>query len=166
MTEGGEAMPAMRNWSVIRTRARWEKKVVELLRQKGIEAFCPLQKSKSQWSDRVKTIEKPLLKSFVFVKISEDQRTEVRLTEGVLNFVYRSGKPVVVKEKLVQGIRQFQQAYAEVVVMETGVEKVLNGSSIQTGKDKTATLWIETLNLVMVSCLVQSNDLLATTDKI
>ena len=64
----------MSNWSVIKTRSRWEKKVARLLKQKGIDTFCPLLKAKRQWSDRVKTIEQPLLKSYVFVKVAEDQR--------------------------------------------------------------------------------------------
>jgi len=155
----------MSNWSVIRTRSRWEKKVAQLLQQKGIETFCPLLKARHQWSDRIKTVEKPLLKSFVFVKVSEEQRTVVRLTEGVLNFVYRSGKPVVVKEKLVQSIRQFQQAYPDLQVLDTAPEVADNGIALPAGKNKTTMLWIETLNLALVAGPEQTKFIEATTDK-
>ena len=157
----------MNFWSVIQTRSRWEKKVVRLLQQKGIEVFCPLQKARSQWSDRVKTIEKPLFKSVIFVKITEDQRTIVRLTEGVLNFVSRNGKPVVLKEKIIQGIRQFQAAFPELTVLEPGTAQ--NGHPhppVQSGKNNAASLWIDGLNCLLVPGLTQAKLIEAATDKI
>ena len=88
----------MDKWYVLHTRPRWEKKVADTLEQKGIETYCPVKKVKRKWSDRIKIVEEPFFKACVFVKISLDQRTEVRLTEGVMNFVYRNGKPAQVKE--------------------------------------------------------------------
>jgi transcription antitermination factor NusG len=58
-------------WYAIYTRPRWEKKVNFLLQGKGIESYCPLNKVRRKWSDRIKTIEEPLFKSYVFVKIDE-----------------------------------------------------------------------------------------------
>jgi len=156
------------HWSVIRTRARWEKKVAGLLSQKGIDVFCPLQKSRNQWSDRIKTVEKPLLKSFVFVRVKEDQRTDVRLTEGVVNFVYRDGKPVVIKDKTLQQIKTFQKIHAEVHVTEPAVT---NGDNEEHAvklniKSKYPKLLLETLNLVLIPRSVHSALAAATTDKI
>ena len=155
----------MSNWSVIRTRSRWEKKVAALLVQKGIETYCPLQKARSQWSDRVKTIEKPLLKTYVFAKVDDSRRTDVRLTEGVINFVYRNGKPVLVKEKLIQGIQHFQTAHTHVEVIETavanGAVKTVPGAM----RAKGPALWIELLDLVLVAG-PQPQLIEATTDKI
>jgi transcription antitermination factor NusG len=65
-------------WYAIYTRPRWEKKVNFLLQGKGIESYCPLNKVRRKWSDRIKTIEEPLFKSYVFVKIDEEARTNVR----------------------------------------------------------------------------------------
>jgi transcription antitermination factor NusG len=99
VTEKGEALSFMDKWYILQTRPRWEKKVTDCLAQKGVESYCPVKRVKRKWSDRVKTIEEPLFRTCVFVKISPDQRTEVRLTEGVMNFIYQAGRPVVVKEK-------------------------------------------------------------------
>jgi transcription antitermination factor NusG len=109
----------MQRWLIIRTRVRWEKKVARLLIGKGIETYCPLIRKPRQWSDRIKTIELPLLKSHLFVRISEEQRTAVRLTEGVVNFVYENGKIVIIKEKLIQQIKEFHQNHEEVSVIKT-----------------------------------------------
>lgn len=139
---------------------------MRLLQQKGIETFCPLRKAQSQWSDRVKTIEKPIFKSFVFVKIRQEQRTVVRLTEGVINFVYRDGKPVTVTEKLIQSIRQFQQDHCVVEVMEgkDPQEKESTGNSMGTVKGKLATLWIETLQIALIALPASPPLIEATTD--
>lgn len=142
----------MNHWLVIRTRIRWEKKVTAQLRQKGIDVFCPTQKARRQWSDRIKMVEAPLLKSFVFARVKEDQRTMIRLTEGVVNFVYHNGKPVVIKEKVMQGIKQFQETHPEIEVMEHDRKDGLNGHAIkQSERPKPAKLQIQTLNLVLIA---------------
>ncbi|MFZ9332451.1 MAG: UpxY family transcription antiterminator [Chitinophagaceae bacterium] len=88
-----------KKWYVLYTKPRWEKKVDKALQQKGIESYCPLNRVKRKWSDRIKTIEEPLFKSYVFVKVEEKEKTEVRYVDGVLNYVYWNGKPAVVKEE-------------------------------------------------------------------
>ena len=105
-------MPA--KWYAIYTRPRWEKKVNGLLVEKGIESYCPLNKVRRKWSDRMKTIEEPLFKSYVFVKISDEDRSNVRMTNGVVNFVYWNGKPAIIREKEIQTIRRFLDEYENV----------------------------------------------------
>ncbi|RYY40066.1 MAG: UpxY family transcription antiterminator [Chitinophagaceae bacterium] len=100
-------MSMSQKWYAIYTRPRWEKKVHHLLIQKGIESYCPLNKVHRKWSDRVKLVEEPMFKSYVFVRAAEDIRTEVRMTDGVINFVYWDGKPAVIKDKEIQAIRRF-----------------------------------------------------------
>ena len=107
-------------WHAIYTRPRWEKKVNGLLESKGIESYCPLNKVRRKWSDRIKTIEEPLFKSYVFVKISDQARADVRLTDGVINFVYWNGKPAFIKEREIQTIKRFLDEHenVELVKME------------------------------------------------
>ncbi len=103
-----------RKWLAVYTRPRWEKKVDQLLREKGTESYCPLNKVRRKWSDRIKLVEEPLFKSYVFVKISEEERTAIRMTTGVINFVYWDGKPAVIREKEIQQIRKFLDEYENV----------------------------------------------------
>ena len=101
-------MPVLtRKWLAIYTRPRWEKKVNQLLIDKGFESYCPLNKVRRKWSDRVKVVEEPLFKSYVFVKICDDDRTAIRMTPGAINFVYWQGKPAVIKEKEISAIKRF-----------------------------------------------------------
>lgn len=110
-----------RKWLAIYSRPRWEKKVNQLLTEKGFESYCPLNKIRRKWSDRMKVVEEPLFKSYVFVKVSDDDRTAVRMTPGVINFVYWDGKPAVVKEREIHAIRMFLGEYEQVEVQRLDI---------------------------------------------
>jgi transcription antitermination factor NusG len=149
-------------WYAVYTRPRWEKKVANLLTHKGIECYCPLNKVRKQWSDRVKLVEEPLFKSYVFVRVTEEGRTPVRMTEGVVNFVYWNGKPGIVKDKEVQAIRRFLDEHEGVEVVKVELkpdEKVLVTSGPfmdQAGtvieiKNKVARVLIESLGYILVA---------------
>jgi len=108
-------MPVERkNWYVLYTKPRWEKKVFELFLSKGMEAYCPLNKVRKKWSDRIKWVEEPLFKSYVFVKVRDGEKTEVRMVNGVVNFVYWLGKPAIVKDREIEVIRKFLNDHTEV----------------------------------------------------
>jgi transcription antitermination factor NusG len=103
-----------RKWLALYSRPRWEKKVNQLLLEKGFESYCPLNKVRRKWSDRVKLVEEPLFKSYVFVKVSDSDRTAVRMTPGVINFVYWEGKPALIKEKEINAIKRFLNEHENV----------------------------------------------------
>jgi transcription antitermination factor NusG len=56
-------------WYVLYVKSRWERKVFESLEEISLEAYLPQVKTVRQWSDRKKTITKPLFPSYVFVNI-------------------------------------------------------------------------------------------------
>jgi transcription antitermination factor NusG len=107
-------MSVEKQWFAVYTRPRWEKKVGQLLEKKGLDVYCPLTKVRRKWSDRYKIIEEPLFKSYVFTKITDDEKSRVRLTDGVVNFVYWNGKPAVIKEQEIAVIKKFLKEYQEV----------------------------------------------------
>lgn len=109
-------------WLAIYTRPRWEKKVNQTLIDRGFESYCPLTKIRRKWSDRIKTVEEPLFKSYVFVKIADTDRTAVRMINGAINFVYWAGKPAVVKEKEIIAIRRFLDEYENVEAIPVDLE--------------------------------------------
>jgi transcription antitermination factor NusG len=111
-----------KKWLAIYSRPRWEKKVNQLLLEKGFESYCPLNKVRRKWSDRVKVVEEPLFKSYVFVKVNEEDRTAVRMTAGVINFVYWEGKPAVIKEKEINAIKRFLGEYENVEVQPMNIQ--------------------------------------------
>lgn len=110
-----------KKWFAVYTKPRWEKKVYQNLSEKNIEAYCPLNRVQKQWSDRKKIVEEPLFKSYVFVRIPDDQQTEVRMVRGIVNFVYWLGKPVIVKDKEITVIKKFLDEHENVEVERTEI---------------------------------------------
>ncbi len=57
-------------WHILYVKSRCEKKVYESLKDISLESFLPQIEMIKQWSDRKKTILKPLFPSYVFVNIN------------------------------------------------------------------------------------------------
>ena len=135
-----------------------------MLLDKGVESYCPLNKIRRKWSDRIKIVEEPLFKSYVFVKVNDEDRSDVRMTPGVINFVYWEGKPAVIKEKEINAIKRFLDEYENVDVQLLDVKvsqrvKVTAGPLMdQEGqvleiKHKIAKVAIDSLGYVLVASL-------------
>jgi transcription antitermination factor NusG len=103
-------------WFAVYTRPRWEKKVVKLLDEKGIENYCPLNKVVKQWSDRKKVVLEPIFKSYVFVRVSEEDKWSLKKINGILNFVYWLGKPAHIRDEEIDSIKKFLNEFSEVAV--------------------------------------------------
>src|SRR5882757_2590237 len=103
-----------KNWYAVYTKPRWEKKVHSLLMASGIQSYCPMTKTKKQWSDRIMVVDEPLFKSYVFVNVDDQGMNSVRMVNGVVNFVYWLGKPAVVNDRDIEIIQRFLNDYSEV----------------------------------------------------
>jgi transcription antitermination factor NusG len=55
------------------------------------------------------------------VQVQEEQQVQVRVVNGVLNFVYWNGKPAVVKEEEIDTIRKFLNEFDDVEVKPTNL---------------------------------------------
>ena len=113
----------MKSWYVVYTRPRWEKKVAKILEEKGVEAYCPLNKVLRKWSDRNKVVLEPLFKGYVFVCVEESHKWDVRQIDGILNYVHWLGKPARVKDAEIDTIRKFLMEFSNVEVSQLNMEK-------------------------------------------
>jgi transcriptional antiterminator RfaH len=87
------------NWYVVYTKPKWEKKLAEQLKERGIECYCPLVTQVRQWSDRKKKVEVPLFNSYVFVQLAETDRNLVFFSTGAVRYLFWLGKPAIVREE-------------------------------------------------------------------
>jgi len=111
------------NWYVVYTRPRWEKKIASLLDNRGIHNYLPLNKVVKQWSDRKKMVQEPLFKGYVFVKIAEKEKWDIKLVDGILNYVHWLGKPAIVKESDIENIKKFLQEFDNVQIIDKSLQK-------------------------------------------
>ena len=110
-----------KKWFALYTRARWEKKVSEILTRKKIENYCPINRVVRQWSDRKKIVHEPLFTSYVFVRASDPDVKLLRQVQGVINFVYWLGKPAVVRDSEISTIRDFLAGHVNIRLEKTPV---------------------------------------------
>lgn len=93
-------------WYALYVNSRAEKKVMEGLLNKNIEAYVPLVKNIKQWSDRKKMIEEPLFTGYVFVKTNALKNQEVLQTKGVVNFVRHLGQIAFIRDFEIDRLKQ------------------------------------------------------------
>ncbi len=109
-------------WYPVYTKSRAEKKAYQELQKKGIEAYLPLKKELKQWSDRKKIVEEPLLKSYIFVRISCKEQTDVLMTQGISRFLYFSGKIAVMPDKQMEDLKLLMANSDELELIEHHIQ--------------------------------------------
>ena len=162
-------MSDLKKWYALYTKPRWEKKIFNSLQLKGIEAYCPLNKVRRKWSDRIKVIEEPLFKSYIFVRASEELKTEIRYVDGILNFVYWNGKPAIVKDEEIIEIKKFMSEYDDVeiraidvnpadeVMVNAGVMMGASGRVIRTMGNNIVEVRIDSLGFILTAKFDRKN---------
>jgi len=94
-------------WHAIYTKSRAEKRLYQELCSKNIECYLPLKKELRQWSDRSKWVEEPLLRSYLFVKVSEREYYDVMNSNYAVRYVTFGGKAVPIPEDQIQALQLF-----------------------------------------------------------
>lgn len=100
-----------KNWYVVYTRSRAEKKVLIELDYLGIEGFVPLQKKLRQWKDRKKWVEMPLISGYCFVHISRKEYFSVLQISNVISYVTFEGKAAVIPNKQIDALKQMLKQF-------------------------------------------------------
>jgi transcription antitermination factor NusG len=156
-------MSTEKKWYALYTKPRWEKKIHQSLLLKGFESYCPLNKVRRKWSDRIKVIEEPLFKSYLFVRLEEGMKTEVRYVDGVLNYVYWNGKPAIVKDDEIIEIKKFMSEYEDVqvgniemkpadeVLVKQGVMMGASGRILRVLSNNMVEVRIDSLGFVLIA---------------
>ena len=94
------------HWYALRTRSRHEKLVRDQLDKQGIEPLLPTVKRLSQWKDRKKEIEVPLFSGYCFVRFSQEKKTPVQKTTGVVEIVGSGSRPEPIPEQEIDSLRR------------------------------------------------------------
>lgn len=104
-----EIMIANKNWYAIYTKSRAEKKLFQLLSGKNINCFLPLKKELRHRSDRKKWIEIPLLSSYLFVHISNQEYFDVLNTPGAVKYICFEGKATPIPDDQIAVLKKFTE---------------------------------------------------------
>ncbi len=161
-------MSGKNHWYAVYTKPRWEKKVAAILTSRNIENYCPLNKVQRQWSDRKKTIEEPLFKSYVFVNVEERGHVDVKRVDGVLNFVSWLNKPAIIRDEEIETIKLFLNDHQNVYLEKADVNlndrvRILSGplmtreGNVLEIKHKTVKVLLPSLGFTLVAEISKTN---------
>ena len=103
-----------KNWYIVLTKEKCEKKVSTILTKKRIKNFCPVHYRQISQLSRVKYIYEPLFPSYVFAYMREDQIDSVKEVINVVNFVYWKNKLAIVQYDEIKEIREFVSAHQNI----------------------------------------------------
>ena len=108
-----DALYAEPHWYACYTRARHEKQVEAVLRQRGFDSYLPLVSRMRQWKDRRKLVEFPLFPSYVFGRFTLRELHGVLTAPGVSTVVRANGHPTPIPERDIVNVKRFVEALAE-----------------------------------------------------
>jgi len=112
-----------KQWYVIYTKPRNEKKVADRLDRDGYTVYCPLVRTLRKWSDRKKKVTVPMFTSYVFIFMEEWRKEEIIQDPGVLTFVYWQGKLAIIREREIEAIRKIASEVDDVKVSALNIKK-------------------------------------------
>ena len=92
-------------WFAILARTGREKSTTLLLENLGYQCFLPVNKSRRQWSDRIKELEVPLFPGYLFCRMNPHNRLPVLQTPGVIQIVGVGKSPIPVEEQEIAAIQ-------------------------------------------------------------
>lgn len=119
--------PAEMHWYAAYTKSRTEKKILERLTENGFEAYLPIQRKRRQWSDRLKWVEEPLIKSYIFIRVNEKQYYDAINTPGLVCYVTFEGKAAPIPDWQIDLLKKLLNEGAE---MEVSGDRFAPGEKI------------------------------------
>jgi Transcription antiterminator len=97
-------MPDSR-WYALTVRPRHEQSASRGLRNKGLEEFSPVYRSRRRWSDRMKEVELCLFPGYVFCRFSYEDRLLVLGTPGIASIVGFARTPAPIPDSEIDAIQ-------------------------------------------------------------
>lgn len=116
----------MKHWHVVYVRSRAEKKLALDLQKAGWEVYLPLNTEFRKWSDRVKKVQVPLFKSYLFVKSDARSLSDLQQFPEVVTLVRIGREYARIRDEEIEAIRTFESSgltlEVEAMQLELGEE--------------------------------------------
>ncbi|MEI8049005.1 MAG: UpxY family transcription antiterminator [Bacteroidota bacterium] len=119
--------PLEPRWYAAYTKSRTEKKVLGRLTEAGFEAYLPILRKRHQWSDRLKWVEEPLIRSYIFIHVNEKEYYNAINTPGLVCYVTFEGKAAPIPDRQIDLLKMLLHQGAE---MEVSNERFAAGQKI------------------------------------
>jgi transcriptional antiterminator NusG len=120
-------------WYVVHTKSQSERYVTRDLTERAIENYCPVFREVRQWSDRVKTIDRPVFPGYIFARFQDCGRNRLQIlkSHGAVRILGMQDKPEPVPDREIEAIRRVVDSalscYAHPLLREGSKVRVKRG---------------------------------------
>ena len=157
-----------KNWYIVYTRPKCEKKVASTFTKRKIENFLPVNCHQLNSVRKRKITYQPLFDSYVFAYFFEEEISKIKRVDGVLNLVYWKGKPAIIHENEIEAIREFTSDHQDIKLEKTqidltGFARIIDGPqysidrNILTIKNKLIKINLPSIGFTMVAEVSSEN---------
>ena len=112
-----------KNWYIIYTKPKCEKKVAASLTRRKIDNYFPLNCRELQSFRKTKMQYEPLFNAYVFAYLTETDIDKAIEIDGVVNFVYWRGMPAIIQEDEIESIRNFTTRHHDIKLEKTRINQ-------------------------------------------
>jgi transcription antitermination factor NusG len=97
-------------WYALYVKSRAEHMVARYLEEKRYEPFLPVYRSKRQWTDRIKELDRPLFPNYVFCRVTDNAIGLIVSTPGVIRIVGAGNVPIPVEDAEIDALKTIMRA--------------------------------------------------------
>lgn len=157
-----------KNWYIIYTKPKCEKKVASTFTKRKIDNYLPLNGLQINSVRKRKLKYEPLFDSYIFVNLFEADISKIKRIEGVLNFLYWKGSPAIVQTNEIEAIKEFTSDHHDIFLEKTridvtGFARIIDGPqylmerNILTIKNKMIKVNLPSLGFTMIAEISSEN---------
>jgi transcription antitermination factor NusG len=93
-------------WFALRVRSNHERLVADAVRGKGFEEFLPVYRCRRRWSDRMRDVELPLFRGYVFSRFEVDRRLPILTIPGVVGIAGCGRTPIAIDDGEIEALQR------------------------------------------------------------
>lgn len=112
-------------WFAVYCKYKSEKHIKKSLEAKKVHAYVPLLETKKVYVKKIKTVVKPLINCYVFVKIIKDDYIKVLETEHVIKFLKQRRDLLAIPESEIQILKMIVGEKTDLFTEELRYEEEL-----------------------------------------
>jgi transcription antitermination factor NusG len=159
-----------KNWYIVYTKPRCEKKVALTFTRRKIENFLPVNTKQIKSFRKNRMQQEPLFDSYVFANLVEKDINKIKMIDGVVNIVYWKGKPAIIQEDEIEVMKEFVTDHQNIKLEKSRINlndiaRVIDGpeylmeGNILTVKNTTVKVNLPSIGFTMIAEIASENRL-------
>jgi transcription antitermination factor NusG len=159
-----------KTWFALYTKPRSEFKASQQLTGVEVEHYLPTITRLKQWSDRKKKVTEPLIRGYIFIYATENQRLASVEQPSIVRCVFDGGHPASIPEWQIDNIRKMLSLKSEIIVyngivsgtkvkIKSGPFEGVVGIVTNNEMGKSISISIDLLNRSVITSVPQGSEL-------